>query len=170
MRSATPGGSSRKAAHRRSSWKADGASSPTSRPYLLPAYRSWATLGSRLSPCTASAATRSRAGRSQAQELVADAKALEEAGCFAIVLECVPAALARTITANVGIPTIGIGAGPDCDGQVLVYHDLLGMNERFQPRFVKRYAEVGEMMVEALTRYREEVERGEFPGKEHSYE
>jgi 3-methyl-2-oxobutanoate hydroxymethyltransferase len=111
-------------------------------------------------------------GRSerQAQELVADARALEGAGCFALVLECVPASLARTITASVGIPTIGIGAGPDCDGQVLVYHDLLGMNDRFQPRFVKRYAEIGELMVNALTRYREEVERGEFPAKEHCYE
>jgi 3-methyl-2-oxobutanoate hydroxymethyltransferase len=111
-------------------------------------------------------------GRSEqaAAELIEDANRLERAGCFAVVLECVPASLAGTITSSLTIPTIGIGAGPDCDGQVLVFHDLLGMQDRLHPRFVKRYATLGETIVHALTRYREEVERGEFPGKEHSYE
>jgi 3-methyl-2-oxobutanoate hydroxymethyltransferase len=106
----------------------------------------------------------------EAGEILEDAKALEQAGCFAIVLECVPASLAKAVTEAVNIPTIGIGAGPHCDGQVLVFHDLLGMNHKFQPRFVKQYASLGESIVQGLTRYREEVEQGEFPGKEHSYE
>jgi 3-methyl-2-oxobutanoate hydroxymethyltransferase len=111
-------------------------------------------------------------GRSkeEAGAIIEDAKALEMAGCFAVVLECVPASLAKRITEGVTIPTIGIGAGPDCDGQVLVFHDLLGMNEKFHPRFVKRYANLGESIVQGLTRYREEVELGDFPDKEHSYE
>jgi 3-methyl-2-oxobutanoate hydroxymethyltransferase len=111
-------------------------------------------------------------GRSEkeAGAIIEDAKGLEQAGCFALVLECVPASLAKRITEAVTIPTIGIGAGPDCDGQVLVFHDLLGLNPTFTPKFVKTFANLGEAMVQGLTRYREEVEQGEFPGMEHSYE
>ncbi len=103
-----------------------------------------------------------------AQRLVEDALALEEAGVFAIVLEMVPAQVARYISERLQVPTIGIGAGPHCDGQVLVFHDTVGMFEEFQPRFVKRYAEVGSTIREALKRYREDVETRAFPGEEHS--
>lgn len=103
-----------------------------------------------------------------AQRLVEDALALEEAGVFAIVLEMVPAQVARYISERLQVPTIGIGAGPHCDGQVLVFHDTVGMFEEFHPRFVKRYAEVGSTIREALKRYREDVETRAFPGEEHS--
>ncbi len=106
---------------------------------------------------------------SDAARLVADARALETAGAFAIVLEGMPAAVARRITAAVGIPTIGIGAGPHCDGQILVMHDLLGLTGGRTPRFVRRYAELGAQAVEALERFRREVEAGRFPGAEHCY-
>jgi 3-methyl-2-oxobutanoate hydroxymethyltransferase len=104
-----------------------------------------------------------------AKVLIEDAQALAEAGCFSIVLEAIPAAIAARITASVAVPTIGIGAGADCDGQVLVVHDVLGLYERFRPRFVKQYAQLGEQMLKALTQYREEVEQGLFPGPEHGF-
>ena len=108
-------------------------------------------------------------GRGAADLLVEEAQFLEAAGCFALVLECVPAAVARRVTSAVGIPTIGIGAGPDCDGQVLVYHDLLGLAGGMAPRFVKRYAELGETAVAAVRSYAGEVRSGAFPGPEHSF-
>jgi 3-methyl-2-oxobutanoate hydroxymethyltransferase len=104
-----------------------------------------------------------------ARVLVEDAQALAEAGCFSIVLEAIPASIAARITEAVPIPTIGIGAGPDCDGQVLVVHDVLGLFERFTPKFVKRYAHLTQPIHEALTRFREEVESGQFPGPEHTF-
>jgi 3-methyl-2-oxobutanoate hydroxymethyltransferase len=105
----------------------------------------------------------------QAQQLLEDAIALEEAGCFAIVLECVPAEVAARVTEALAIPTIGIGAGATVDGQVLVFHDLLGLYEGRSPRFVKRYAELGRAAREALERYAAEVRSGAFPGPEHTY-
>ena len=102
-------------------------------------------------------------GADQARELLEEAKALDEAGCFAIVLECVPSELGAWITRNVSVPTIGIGAGPACDGQVLVFHDLLGLYDGHTPRFVRRYAEAGEVIQSALTRFIEDVREGRFP-------
>ncbi len=106
---------------------------------------------------------------SAAERLHQDALALQEAGCFAIVLESVPDRLATWITDALRIPTIGIGAGPGCSGQVLVYHDLLGMFDRFTPKFVRRYAEIGQAILAALEAYRTDVESGAFPTVEHSY-
>ncbi len=103
-----------------------------------------------------------------AKALVEDALALEEAGVFAIVLEMVPAQVAKYISEHLTVPTIGIGAGPYCDGQVLVFHDTVGMFEEFQPRFVKRYAQVGALIREALKQYREDVEARRFPAEEHT--
>lgn len=108
-------------------------------------------------------------GKDQAKVLLADAKALEEAGAVGIVLEAIPAGLAKTITAEVGIPTIGIGAGPYCDGQVLVLYDLLGMFDDFVPKFVKPYAHLKADALQALRRYKEEVEQGKFPSDSESY-
>ena len=104
-----------------------------------------------------------------ARALLADAKAVEEAGAFAVVIEAVPAALAQMITDDVSIPTIGIGAGAGCDGQILVYQDMLGMFSDFTPKFVKRYANVGEVMREAFANYAAEVASGAFPTEEHTY-
>lgn len=104
-----------------------------------------------------------------ARALLADAKAVEEAGAFAVVIEAVPAALAQMITNAVSIPTIGIGAGAGCDGQILVYQDMLGMFSDFIPKFVKRYANVGEVMREAFANYAAEVASGAFPTEEHTY-
>ena len=104
-----------------------------------------------------------------ARALIADAKAVEEAGAFAVVIEAVPAALAQMITDAVSIPTIGIGAGAGCDGQILVYQDMLGMFSDFTPKFVKRYANVGEVMREAFANYAAEVASGAFPTVEHTY-
>jgi 3-methyl-2-oxobutanoate hydroxymethyltransferase len=104
-----------------------------------------------------------------ARLLTGEALSLVDAGCFAIVLEAVPAAVAAEVTRAVSVPTIGIGAGPGCDGQVLVYHDMLGLYDKFQPKFVKRYAELGVASREALERYKAEVESGAFPGPEHSF-
>ncbi len=104
-----------------------------------------------------------------ARALLADAKAVEEAGAFAVVIEAVPAALAQMITDSVSIPTIGIGAGAGCDGQILVYQDMLGMFSDFTPKFVKRYANVGEVMREAFANYAAEVASGAFPTVEHTY-
>lgn len=104
-----------------------------------------------------------------AKKLLDDALALEEAGCFALVLEAVPAAVAKTVTEKLSIPTIGIGAGVHCDGQVLVFHDLLGLFDRFTPKFVKKYAELRPAILEALQAYRQEVESGAFPTPAHSF-
>lgn len=103
-----------------------------------------------------------------ARRLVEDARGLEEAGCFALVLESIPARLARLVSQRLSIPTIGIGAGVGCDGQVLVSHDLLGMFERFTPRFVRKYADLHGEMLRAFRAYRAEVEARVFPGEEHS--
>lgn len=108
-------------------------------------------------------------GQNAATRLMEDALALEQAGCFALVLECIPSDLAARVTRKLTIPTIGIGAGVKCDGQVLVVHDLLGMFSELQPVFVKRYAEVGQAISEAVSRYAHEVRGGEFPGPEHGY-
>ncbi len=105
----------------------------------------------------------------RAQELVDDALALEAAGCFAIVLEAVPPAVGRAATKALTVPTIGIGAGAETDGQVLVWHDMLGFYEGRAPRFVKRYAELGDAIVEALSQYAEEVRTGVFPDERHTY-
>jgi 3-methyl-2-oxobutanoate hydroxymethyltransferase len=105
----------------------------------------------------------------QALKLVGDAEALQDAGCFALVLEAVPAAVAARITEMLAIPTIGIGAGAACDGQVLVYHDLLGLTEGHLPRFVKRYANLSVEIRDALAAYAAEVRSGAFPDDEHSY-
>ena len=103
-----------------------------------------------------------------AKKLISDAIALEEAGAFAIVLECVPAALADIVTKKVGIPTIGIGAGAGCDGQVLVYQDMLAMSG-FCPKFCKQYATVGEIMTNAFKQYIEEVQSGAFPAESNTF-
>lgn len=105
-----------------------------------------------------------------ARTLISDAKAIEEAGAFAIVFECIPAALAKLLTETLSIPTIGIGAGRECDGQVLVYHDMLGMFSDFTPKFAKRFANVGEVMTEAFRTYVQEVGAGAFPGPENTYD
>ncbi len=104
-----------------------------------------------------------------ADRLVRDAKMLEDAGAFAIVIEAVPSSLALKITEELTIPTIGIGAGPACDGQILVIHDILGLFERFVPRFVKKYATLKTDALNAIIQYKDEVEKGVFPGKEHSF-
>ena len=105
-----------------------------------------------------------------ARKLLKDARAVEEAGAFAVVLECVPEKLANLVTESVKIPTIGIGAGNGCDGQVVVYQDMLGMFSDFTPKFVRRYAELGEEMKEAFRAYIADVESGAFPSEEHSYQ
>lgn len=104
-----------------------------------------------------------------AVRLMEDARALEGAGAFAIVLECVPTPLARLITERVSIPTIGIGAGNGCDGQVQVFHDMMGLFTEFVPKHAKRFADLGRAMGEALSNYMDEVRDGSFPGPEHSY-
>ncbi|MDI6602045.1 MAG: 3-methyl-2-oxobutanoate hydroxymethyltransferase [Thermoanaerobacteraceae bacterium] len=104
-----------------------------------------------------------------AQDLIDSAVALEDAGAFAIVLECIPAPLAKIISEKLTIPTIGIGAGVYCDGQVLVTQDMLGLFDRFVPKFVKQYAQIGQMELEALNKYAEEVASGVFPDDAHSF-
>jgi 3-methyl-2-oxobutanoate hydroxymethyltransferase len=104
-----------------------------------------------------------------AQAIIRQARLLEEAGCFAIVLECVPEDLAREITRELKVPTIGIGAGKFCDGQVLVLHDMLGLNERKVPKFVKKYADISQQILAAVRLYKEEVGSGKFPGPEQSF-
>jgi len=104
-----------------------------------------------------------------ARKLVKSAKDLEAAGAFMVVMECIPDRLAARITRELRIPTIGIGAGKDCDGQVLVYHDLVGLFERFTPKFVKQYVNLSPMIREALVRFRSDVEKGSFPGPEHTF-
>jgi len=104
-----------------------------------------------------------------ARKLLRDAQALDKAGVFSIVLECVPSALAKKITEEVSVPTIGIGAGPDCDGQVLVINDMLGMYSGHVPKFVKKYVDLQPLIIEALKSYKKEVEEGSFPGPEHGF-
>jgi len=105
----------------------------------------------------------------RARQLLEDARTLEQAGCFSLVLEAVPAPVAARITGDLTIPTIGIGSGRDCDGQVLVYHDLLGLYQGREPRFVKRYAELATEIQDAIERYAADVRSGAFPGDEHTY-
>jgi 3-methyl-2-oxobutanoate hydroxymethyltransferase len=105
-----------------------------------------------------------------ADRLLADAKALESSGACAIVLELVPAQVAARVSQALAIPTIGIGAGPQCDGQVLVLHDMLGLNEQFAPRFLKHYAKLGESVRSAVRSFAAEVRGGTYPGKEHSFD
>ena len=105
----------------------------------------------------------------QAEQILADANALEEAGAFALVLECVPRGLAKRITDEIAIPTIGIGAGVDTDGQVLVYQDALGMFEGFQPKFVKRFGDIGTQIKNGIMDYCDAVKANEFPTIEHSF-
>jgi 3-methyl-2-oxobutanoate hydroxymethyltransferase len=105
-----------------------------------------------------------------ALRLVDDARALEAAGCFSVVLEAVPAPVAAVITETLSVPTIGIGAGLECDGQVLVYHDLLGLSEGHLPRFVKRYANLSREIRDALEHYAADVRTGDFPEEQHTYE
>lgn len=104
-----------------------------------------------------------------ARKIIEDAKIIEEAGAFMLVMECVPERLAKIITESVNIPTIGIGAGKYCDGQVLVYQDMLGMFTDFVPKFVKKYADVGEIMKNAFSEYIKEVKSGAFPAEEHTF-
>ena len=104
-----------------------------------------------------------------AKALIEAAKAVEKAGAFAVVLECVPAKLAEIVTKELNIPTIGIGAGAQCDGQVLVYQDMIGMFSGFTPKFVKKYANIGYMMKEAFEGYNKEVKNGSFPSQEHTF-
>ncbi len=108
-------------------------------------------------------------GEKAAQKLLDDARAVERAGAFAVVLECVPAKLAERVSKELSIPTIGIGAGAGCDGQVLVYQDMLGMFTDFKPKFVKHFANVGEEMTAAFKAYDQEVKAGTFPAEEHTY-
>ena len=109
-------------------------------------------------------------GKGEGAELLALAKKIEDAGAFSLVLESIPQKLAKKITRSIKIPTIGIGAGPDCDGQVLVINDLVGLSEEPLPKFVKKYAEVRETMKEATKDYVDEVKKGVFPSSEHSYD
>jgi len=104
-----------------------------------------------------------------AKEIIEDAKKLEGVGCFSIVLECIPSAIADIITKELKVPTIGIGAGPDCDGQVLVANDMLGLFDRFVPKFVKQYIKLAPKILEGILAYKKEVEDGRFPGKEHAF-
>ena len=108
-------------------------------------------------------------GEKQAQQLLDDARRVQEAGAFAVVLEGIPALLAQKITDTLDIPTIGIGAGAGCDGQVLVYQDMLGMFTDFKPKFVKHFANVGEIITEAFKTFDQEVKEGVFPAQEHTY-
>tara|TARA_Y100001934_G_scaffold194438_1_gene229346 strand:- start:1769 stop:2416 length:648 start_codon:yes stop_codon:yes gene_type:complete len=105
----------------------------------------------------------------EAERLITDALALQEAGCFAIVLEKIPAELAKMVSEKLHIPTIGIGAGPHCDGQVLVLHDMLGITKDFSPRFLRRYADLGDVIDNAVKQYITDVRSGDFPNEEESY-
>ena len=105
----------------------------------------------------------------EAERLISDALALQDAGCFAIVLEKIPAELAKMVSEKLNIPTIGIGAGPHCDGQVLVLHDMLGITKDFSPRFLRRYADLGDAIDNAVKQYITDVRSGDFPNEEESY-
>ncbi len=110
-------------------------------------------------------------GRGEAgEDILRDALALRDAGAFAVVLEMVPADLAKRVTAELEIPTVGIGAGPDCDAQVLVWQDMAGMRSGRVPRFVKRYADLAGILEDAARRFAEDVRKGTFPGAEHCFE
>jgi 3-methyl-2-oxobutanoate hydroxymethyltransferase len=104
-----------------------------------------------------------------ANRLVREARIVEDAGAFALILEAIPMDLTKKITREISIPTIGIGAGPHCDGQVLVLHDVLGLFERFTPKFVKKYANLKEEVLKAVRTYKDEVEKGIFPSEEQSF-
>ncbi len=108
-------------------------------------------------------------GSAAAQEIVEDARALAAAGCFAVVVECVPADLGGEITASIPVPTIGIGAGPSCDGQVLVFHDVVGLTRDLSPRFVRRYADLSSAIEEAARAFTRDVRTGAFPTAEESF-
>jgi 3-methyl-2-oxobutanoate hydroxymethyltransferase len=105
----------------------------------------------------------------EAQKLLSDARALAEAGCFAVTLEKVPAKLAQQVTAEISVPTIGIGAGNGCDGQILVVADMLGMTQGFSPRFLRRYADLATVMTDAIGQYVADVKSGDFPNEQESY-
>ena len=105
----------------------------------------------------------------EADKLMEDAKALEEAGCFSVVFEKIPSELAKQVSESLNIPTIGIGAGPDCDGQVLVLHDMLGITKDFSPRFLRRYADLGAMTEDAVKQYVSDVRSIDFPNDEERY-
>ena len=105
----------------------------------------------------------------EAERLISDALALQDAGCFAVVLEKIPAELAKMVSEKLQIPTIGIGAGPQCDGQVLVLHDMLGITKDFSPRFLRRYADLGDTIDKAVKEYITDVRSGDFPSEEESY-
>lgn len=105
----------------------------------------------------------------EAEDLIRDAKLLEEAGCFALVLEKIPAKLAEKVSAELSIPTIGIGAGAGCDGQVLVIHDMMGLNKEFNPRFLRRYADLHSVMTDAVQNYIKDVKSKDFPNKDEQY-
>lgn len=104
-----------------------------------------------------------------AKAIIEDAQRLEKAGCFSVVLECIPSGIARLITEKLKIPTIGIGAGADCDGQVLVTNDMLGLFDRFVPKFVKQYVKLSAAIMEAVKKYKDEVEKGIFPDEAHGF-
>jgi len=104
-----------------------------------------------------------------AKAIIENALTMQESGCFAVVLECIPQEVAQIITSQLKIPTIGIGAGPHCDGQVLVIHDLLGLFTRYQPKFTKKYADLGPQILEAVKQYKKEVISGHFPDNAHSF-
>ena len=122
-----------------------------------------------LTPQTASEFKVQGKDAASAKGILSASSRLEKTGCFAIVLECVPAELAAMISSRLSIPTIGIGAGPYCDGQVLVLNDILGLYDKFMPRFVKRYANLGDAAMKAISAYKEDVETGKFPKSEHSF-
>jgi 3-methyl-2-oxobutanoate hydroxymethyltransferase len=103
------------------------------------------------------------------EKILADARSVQDAGAFSVVLEAMPASLAKEIQTMLTIPTIGIGAGPDCDGQVLVLHDLLGLFDRFTPKFVKKYVNLKDQALKAVKEYKQDVENGKFPSEEHSF-
>ena len=105
----------------------------------------------------------------EAEKLISDCKLLEELGCFAVVLEKIPASLAKKASESISIPTIGIGAGPDCDGQVLVYHDMVGMNQGFSPKFLRRYLDLYTEITGAVSQYVSDVKTGDFPNEKESY-
>ena len=104
-----------------------------------------------------------------AKAIIKNANVMQDSGCFSVVLECIPREVAQVITGQLKIPTIGIGAGPDCDGQVLVIHDVLGLFSRYQPKFIKKYADLGPQILQAVKQYKMEVTSGQFPDDAHSF-
>lgn len=106
----------------------------------------------------------------EAEELLEDARRLEKAGCFSLVLEKIPAKLARNVTAEISIPTIGIGAGAGCDGQVLVLHDMLGLNKEFNPRFLRRYADLNTSITDSVRKFIKDIKKGDFPNENEQYD